>query len=283
MARAAPDDDRPLGGASVVDRPDVRRFRVAFVGVGDLEWWRLLDVTIATVAAMAAVAISEEVTFRGYVLQSLGERWPLWAATVGSGLVFAAVASAGRIRDGRAMPRGHSSAFERRRVPDERLPSIELMPVLRHRTPMHGLFEVDVTLPRALLREQREATGQAWSFTAFLITCLARAIAENPHVQGFRSGRRIVVFHEVDVATLVEGGNGQSRAPVVHIVRDTASRSVADNHDEIRAAQRDRSLVPGCASSSSRHTESTAAQRRGAGRLGRIREGSNGCDGRQGP
>lgn len=169
--------------------------------------------TIATVAAMAAAAIAEEVTFQGYLLQSLGERWPLWAPTVGSELVFAAVANAGCIRDGWAMPRGHSSAFERRRIPDERLPSIELMPVLRHRSPMHGLFEVDVTLPRALLREQRETTGQAWSFTAFLITCLARAIAENPHVQGFRTGRRVVVFREVDVATLVEGGTGQSRAP----------------------------------------------------------------------
>ncbi len=43
-------------------------------------------------------------------------------------------------------------------------------------TPMiHGLLEIDVTRARAHLREYKAKTGEALSFTAFLIACFAKA------------------------------------------------------------------------------------------------------------
>lgn len=52
------------------------------------------------------------------------------------------------------------------------------------RKPMtHGLIEVDVTKARQYLREHKAKTGEALSFTAFIITCLAQAIDENKSLE----------------------------------------------------------------------------------------------------
>src|SRR5215472_7752934 len=74
------------------------------------------------------------------------------------------------------------------------------------RKPMiHGLIDVDVSRARALLREHTAKTGESLSFTAFIITCLAKAVDENKSLQAYRKGgKRLVVFDDVDVATPIE-------------------------------------------------------------------------------
>jgi pyruvate/2-oxoglutarate dehydrogenase complex dihydrolipoamide acyltransferase (E2) component len=139
---------------------------------------------------------------------------------------------------------GHTSrGFEVRRIPAERVPTIELMPALASRNPMHAFLEVDVTEARRRLRERRARTGESRSFTAFVIACLARAVDEDRGVQAFRRGRRLVVFDAVDVATLVEVGVVGQRVPLPYVVRDAAHRTCDDISQEIRAAQRDGGLV----------------------------------------
>jgi hypothetical protein len=133
--------------------------------------------------------------------------------------------------------------FEVRRIPAERVPTIELMPALACRNPMHAFLEVDVTEARRRLQDHRARTGESRSFTAFVITCLAHAVDEDRRVQAFRRGRRLVVFDTVDVATLVEVGADGQRVPLPYVVRDAAHRSCAGINEEIRAAQRDGGLV----------------------------------------
>ncbi len=110
---------------------------------------------------------------------------------------------------------------------------------------MHGLLEADVTEARRLIRGQEERTGERPSFTAFLIGCLARAVDEDRAVQGFRRGRRIVVFDDVDVATLVEVETGTARVPLFHVVRDAARKTLREIHEEIRGAQASRAGLEG--------------------------------------
>src|SRR6266566_1747769 len=51
----------------------------------------------------------------------------------------------------------------------------------------------------------RERTGESLSFTAFITTCLGRAVDENKSLQAIRFGRKqLVLFEEVDVATFIE-------------------------------------------------------------------------------
>jgi pyruvate/2-oxoglutarate dehydrogenase complex dihydrolipoamide acyltransferase (E2) component len=108
----------------------------------------------------------------------------------------------------------------------------------RHMPMIHGLIEVDVTRARAHLRDQQAKTGEALSFTAFLIACLAQAVEEHKAVQAFRLGsKHLILFEEVDVLTYIErGGTGHS-LPMPSIIRAANHKTVREIHHEIRAAQ----------------------------------------------
>jgi pyruvate/2-oxoglutarate dehydrogenase complex dihydrolipoamide acyltransferase (E2) component len=108
-----------------------------------------------------------------------------------------------------------------------------------HHTPMmHGLLEVDVTRARAFLRDHQANTGESLSFTAFLIACLGKAIDEHKAVQAFRLGsKRLILFEEVDVYTLIERDVAGQELPMPSIIRAANRKTVPEIHHEIRAAQ----------------------------------------------
>lgn len=107
------------------------------------------------------------------------------------------------------------------------------------RKPMiHGLIEVDVTNARAFLHEHQEKTGESLSFTAFVITCLARAVAENKSVQAYHQGsKHLIMFDDVDVATLVERKMESEKQPIILIIRAANTKTFREIHQEIRTAQ----------------------------------------------
>lgn len=101
---------------------------------------------------------------------------------------------------------------------------------------IHGLVEVDVTKARQLRRRLSVADDAPISFTAFIVASLSRAIAAHPRVQAYRDWRRrLVVFHDVDVVTMIEPQQG--RVAVPHIIRQANRRTVRHISDEIRAIQ----------------------------------------------
>jgi len=136
-----------------------------------------------------------------------------------------------------------TAGFRVGRVPLERLPTLELTRVLRRRNPMYGLVEVDVTVPRRRIQAHRERTGEQLSFTAFIVACLGRAVGEHPTVAAFRSGRRLVVFDQVDVATMVEVEAEAGRFPLPYVVGDAGHKTVRAINDEIRGIQRGTALL----------------------------------------
>ncbi len=108
----------------------------------------------------------------------------------------------------------------------------------QHTPMMHGLIEVDVTRARAFLREHKANTGESLSFTAFLIACLAKAVDENKAVQAFRKGsKRLILFEEVDVYTLIERDVAGQIPIMSSIIRAANRKTVREIHQEIRAAQ----------------------------------------------
>lgn len=107
----------------------------------------------------------------------------------------------------------------------------------RRQNTIHGFVEVDVTVPRTLLREHKARTGESLSFTGFVTLCLAQAVAQDRQVQALRQGRKLVIFDDVDVTLMVEGEVDGRKVVVNHIVRQAQLKSVRQIHDEIRAAQ----------------------------------------------
>ncbi len=107
-----------------------------------------------------------------------------------------------------------------------------------HKPMIHGLLEVDVTKARAFLRDHEAKTGEALSFTAFIMACLAQAVDEHKDVQAFRQGsKRLILFADVDVLTWVEREVAGQQQILPYIVRAANRKTFREIHHEIRAAQ----------------------------------------------
>jgi len=107
------------------------------------------------------------------------------------------------------------------------------------RTPrMHGLIEVDVTRAHAFLRDHKAKTGEALSFTAFIIACVAKAVDEHKAVQASRKGRKhLILFEDVDVMTYIERDVDGQKQIMPYIIRAANRKTFREIHQEIRAAQ----------------------------------------------
>ena len=103
---------------------------------------------------------------------------------------------------------------------------------------MYGLLEVDVTVPRQLIAEHKERTGETLSFTGFLTYCLAHAVDEDKTIQAFRKGdKQLVQFDDVNVGLMVERKVGEKRALMGHTVQAANRKTYREIHDEIRRVQ----------------------------------------------
>jgi pyruvate/2-oxoglutarate dehydrogenase complex dihydrolipoamide acyltransferase (E2) component len=120
-------------------------------------------------------------------------------------------------------------------LPREREIVVDAGRLASRRHIIHCLLEADVTRARELLRAAATGGGSL-SFTAFVVASFARAIGEVPTVQAYRGrGRRLVVFHDVDVVTMIEPTAGAVAIP--HIVRATNRKTVREISDELRSIQ----------------------------------------------
>ena len=103
---------------------------------------------------------------------------------------------------------------------------------------MYGLLEVDVSVARQFIAEHKARTGEALSFTGFLVYCLARAVDENKEVQAYLKGRKqIVLFDDVNVGVMVEHKAGEKRALMGHIIQGANRKTYREIHQEIRTVQ----------------------------------------------
>ncbi len=120
--------------------------------------------------------------------------------------------------------------------PSARNPIIDAGYVSSKRHIIHGFLELDVTEARKIINGTTGSDGQPLSFTAYLVASYARAIQQHPNVQAFRDLLgRLVIFHEVDVSTMIEPTPGAVAIP--HLIHNAESRSVRDISEEIRSLQ----------------------------------------------
>ena len=89
------------------------------------------------------------------------------------------------------------------------------------RKPMiHGHIDVGVTKAHEFLQEHKAKAGESLSFTAFIITCVGKAVDENKSLHACRQGRKhLVLFDEVDVATAIERDMAWQKQPMISIIR----------------------------------------------------------------
>lgn len=109
--------------------------------------------------------------------------------------------------------------------------------VTKRRNAIHCLTEIDITEPRRLINEHFTRTGEKLSFTAYIVTCLARAIAQQPELNSFISGNRFVVLDDVTISVLIEREIKGERVPEPVGIHHIQMKSYRQISDEIRQAQ----------------------------------------------
>jgi pyruvate/2-oxoglutarate dehydrogenase complex dihydrolipoamide acyltransferase (E2) component len=127
----------------------------------------------------------------------------------------------------------------------ERTATLDTLRWAMKRMAIPVLLEMDVTCAREAIRAGRKKTGKRLSFTAWVISCVARAAAEHPRVHAIRRGKRqLILFRQVDVAVVVERLLGigsedgpRETLPMPAVIRKANEKSAWEIHDELRRAQ----------------------------------------------
>jgi pyruvate/2-oxoglutarate dehydrogenase complex dihydrolipoamide acyltransferase (E2) component len=124
----------------------------------------------------------------------------------------------------------------------ERNATIDTLRWAKKRYEVVSLLEIDVTGARKAIRAHRTRTGQGLSFTAWVVSCIAKASAEHPGVHAIRRGKRhLVRFHEVDIAVVIERAIGadaeKETLPMPYVVRKANEKTPYQIHSELRQAQ----------------------------------------------
>lgn len=129
------------------------------------------------------------------------------------------------------------SQYRRSRLSVNRRMAAASAAVCRERDTIHLVTEVDVSVPRRLIREHAERTGQRLSFTAYLVGCLARTVRNHPELNALVSRGHLVELEDVTVSVLVERVIGGERVPEPLAIRSADTLGVEDLTARIREAQ----------------------------------------------
>lgn len=104
---------------------------------------------------------------------------------------------------------------------------------------VHGFGEFDVTHARKLMKDYENEKGEKLSFTSFVLHCIAQAVDENKIMHAIRKKKELILFDDVDVATIVEKDVKGRKFPQNYIIRSANKKTYRQIHEEIRAAQSD--------------------------------------------
>lgn len=102
---------------------------------------------------------------------------------------------------------------------------------------IHALAAFDATDARKCIRCHAAQTGERLSFTAFIAICVAKTVAADRTCHAYRRGRKLFVFDDIDIATLVEHEIEGEKLATFCVIRAADKKSYRQIHDEIRAAQ----------------------------------------------
>ena len=109
--------------------------------------------------------------------------------------------------------------------------------VTSSKSTIHSLAESDITVPRRLLREHFERTGEKLSFTAYIVYCLAQVIKENPHLNAFKKGNRLITLDDVTISVLVEREFSGEKVPEPLAIVAAQNMTYREIHHRIRSAR----------------------------------------------
>jgi len=113
--------------------------------------------------------------------------------------------------------------------------------VTKEKNAIHSFTEVDITEPRRLIKEHFEKTGEKLSLTAYIVTCLARVIKDNPQLNSFIKGRRLIILDDVTISVLIEREIVGEKVPEPIGIKQAQLKTFLQIQNEIREAKKQKS------------------------------------------
>jgi pyruvate/2-oxoglutarate dehydrogenase complex dihydrolipoamide acyltransferase (E2) component len=108
----------------------------------------------------------------------------------------------------------------------------------RKKNIVHGIGEVDVSIPRRLIKEIKEKTGNNISFTGYIDYTLAQTVDKHKYMHAIRKKKKLYIFDDVDIATIIEVEIDNHKFPTSYIIRKANKKSLKEISNEIRDAQK---------------------------------------------
>jgi len=110
----------------------------------------------------------------------------------------------------------------------------------RRKNTINAFGAADITMPKRILREHKEKTGESISFTAFLIACYARIVEQHKYPMNtlIKNRKEYFIFDEVDVQTNTERVIDGVKKPVNLTIRNAHIKTLREIHNEIRKGQK---------------------------------------------
>ena len=102
-----------------------------------------------------------------------------------------------------------------------------------------SLIELDVTKAREYIRNHHGKTGDKLSFTSWIAKCVGQAVSEHRLMHAMVKRRKIIAFHDVDIAVLIESKMDDHELPLPFIVRKANTKSVMEITAEMADGKRE--------------------------------------------
>jgi pyruvate/2-oxoglutarate dehydrogenase complex dihydrolipoamide acyltransferase (E2) component len=107
----------------------------------------------------------------------------------------------------------------------------------REQNNIHAILEVDISEPRRLLAQHKQQIGESLSLTAYVIACLAQAVAAYPGLNAFRKGNQLILLEDVTISCLVERELDGENVPEPLGIQSAQAKTYRQIHEEICTAQ----------------------------------------------
>lgn len=131
-----------------------------------------------------------------------------------------------------------NKSYSTRSFPVSRLFTMDIGKLGRRKHHIKAIVEFDVTCARSLIKKRRSETGERFSFTSWLLYCIARAVDEHREVHALRKGKRqLVIFDDVDISLMVERRVDGKAVPLPTVIRSCNRKELSRIYEDIETAK----------------------------------------------
>ncbi|MBN2214199.1 MAG: 2-oxo acid dehydrogenase subunit E2 [Bacteroidales bacterium] len=110
--------------------------------------------------------------------------------------------------------------------------------VTKEKNTIHCISETDISIPRRLIKEHYEKTGEKISLTAYIVRCLARVIQDHPELNSFIKRKKLIIMDDITISVLIERELADEKVPEPIGIMKAREKTILQIQDEIRDARK---------------------------------------------